>query len=79
MKFGRPYLKPDKTIVSMPLERCLCGEKKRGPLGGVCEVCGGAILTIEESHKFANDRENWHDIYQNTPFLQALADKKAGR
>jgi hypothetical protein len=45
----RPYMLPSGTETFKHLELCRCVEKeRRGPQGGVCGKCGGAIPTDEE-------------------------------
>ena len=39
----RPYALPNGGSKSVLLEWCRCGKKRRGPRGGVCGECTGAI------------------------------------
>jgi len=40
----RPYLTQDGMVKMVDADWCRCGPQKgRGPLGGVCGRCGGAI------------------------------------
>jgi hypothetical protein len=43
----RPLLLPNGTTDYTPLRVCDCGDERRGPAGGVCGNCGGAIPDAE--------------------------------
>lgn len=44
----RPKLLPGGVEAAVPIPGCRCGAARRGPDGGVCGVCGGAIPTPRE-------------------------------
>jgi hypothetical protein len=49
--YPRPRLQMDGTTVRVMLGPCDCREP-RGPAGGVCGACGGAILdNFEKAHR----------------------------
>ena len=48
MKLKRPLERPDGTVTHVTLPPCRCDEERRGPEGGVCGRCGGAIPTESE-------------------------------
>lgn len=39
----RPHHNPDGSVNMLHLPECVCGQDRRGPAGGVCGNCGGAI------------------------------------
>lgn len=39
----RPYQMPDGSARMVAVRDCRCGPERRGPAGGVCGACGGAI------------------------------------
>lgn len=42
-RLARPKFKQDGSIEYVSLQLCDCGVGRRGPSGGVCGRCGGAI------------------------------------
>ena len=46
----RPYRLPGGAVAQRWLPVCRCGPPRRGPAGGVCGRCGGAIAGEKESH-----------------------------
>ncbi len=48
-KLARPHIYHSGNRGSKLINVCECGKERRGPEGGVCGKCGGAIPTKEEN------------------------------
>jgi len=53
----RPKLHDDGSVTLIPLPVCACSDdERRGPSGGVCGACGGAIPNLQGEVKWPVDR-----------------------